>query len=245
MTRPCSRRPVATGPPRARRAPHRASAGVGRPDPGPGRRDPRDAPLGRRDLRPRGHVRVRASATSRSRRNADRRPTRSATALGLAHGHEPRSGCDRPARERLLGIPAVATADVSRRPAGHPPRRRQRAPARSWSGRPAIDRFVVDDSGPLFAELGADLAAGDRRRCRSSPTTAARRPALGIRSILDPVDLDAATPARLAHARPDRQQRGRARRSTSPTRTASRSAPAEGLGRRSSGSTARASGRRP
>jgi len=110
--------------------------------------------------------------------------------VGLATG---------PIVERLLGIPSIGSASVS---VGLPDVLRvdvkERKPVVVWAA--GDHRFAVDDGGTLFAELGADVSpevaalpvVNDER------TSAA---GLGIRSVLDPVDLDAAK--RLASITPE------------------------------------------
>jgi cell division septal protein FtsQ len=104
-----------------------------------------------------------------------------------------------PIVERILGIPSIGGASVA---VGLPDVLRvdvqERKPVVVWAA--GSHRFAVDDGGTLFAELGAnvppDVAAlpvvNDER------TSAA---GLGIRSVLDPVDLDAAK--RLASLTPE------------------------------------------
>jgi hypothetical protein len=110
-----------------------------------------------------------------------------------------------PIVERLLGIPSIGGASVA---VGLPDVLRvdvqERQPVVVWST--GQHRFAVDAGGTLFAELGDDVSpevaalpvVNDER------TSAA---GLGIRSVLDPVDLDAAkrlaslTPAQIgSHA---------------------------------------------
>ena len=101
---------------------------------------------------------------------------------------------------QLRDIPSIAGANVS---VGLPDTLRveviERRPIVIWAA--AGHRFVVDDTGVLFADLGKTpppaiaalpIVADDRRSAAT----------LGIRSSLDPVDLDAAT--RLGSLTPDK-----------------------------------------
>jgi cell division protein FtsQ len=111
--------------------------------------------------------------------------------LGLDKGTNLVSLATDPLEEQLRVLPSVADANVS---IGLPDTIRvdvtERRPIVIWAA--AGHRFVVDDGGTLFADLGASSPQGmpalpviaDDRRSAAT---------LGIRSMLDPVDLDAAT----------------------------------------------------
>jgi hypothetical protein len=112
-----------------------------------------------------------------------------------------------PLAAQLRVIPSVASADVS---IGLPDTIRvdvrERRPIVIWAA--AGHRFVVDGTGILFAEIGAEAppaiaALPVVTDDRNSAAT------LGIRSILDPVDLDAAT--RLGSLTPDQIGSGAAK----------------------------------
>jgi cell division septal protein FtsQ len=118
-------------------------------------------------------------------------PAAVAAMLGLDRGTNLVGLATDPLEARLRDIPSIAAADVS---VGLPDTVRvvvtERRPIVVWAA--GSERFVVDETGVLFALLGkappAALAA-------LPVVTDARRSAvtLGIRSTLDPVDLDAAT----------------------------------------------------
>ncbi len=95
-----------------------------------------------------------------------------------------------PIVERLLGIPSVGDASVA---VGLPDVLRvavtERKPVVVWAV--GAHRFAVDDGGFVFADLAQEVPEGavSLPVVNDERTSAA---ALGIRSVLDPVDLDAA-----------------------------------------------------
>ena len=111
--------------------------------------------------------------------------------LGLEQGMNLVGLATDPLEQRLRGIPSVKDANIS---IGLPDTIRvdvtERRPIVVWAT--AGHRFVVDVTGLLFAEMGEapspaiaalPVVADDRQTAAS----------LGIRSTLDPIDLDAAT----------------------------------------------------
>ena len=111
--------------------------------------------------------------------------------LGLEQGMNLVGLATDPLEQRLRGIPSVKDANIS---IGLPDTIRvdvtERRPIVVWAT--AGHRFVVDVTGLLFAEMGEapspaiaalPVVADDRQSAAS----------LGVRSTLDPVDLDAAT----------------------------------------------------
>lgn len=118
-------------------------------------------------------------------------PAKVEAMLGLKKGTNLVGLATEPLEAQLREIPSVADANIS---IGLPGTVRvdvtERRPIVIWAA--AGHRFLVDDGGTLFADVGktppAALAAlpvvADDRRSAAT---------LAIRSILDPVDLDAAT----------------------------------------------------
>jgi len=113
------------------------------------------------------------------------------TTLGLEKGTNLVALTTDPLEQRLRDIPSVADAQIS---IGLPDTVRvdvtERRPIVIWAA--AGHRFVVDETGMLFAAVGEapppaiaalPVVSDDRQSAAS----------LGIRSVLDPVDLDAAT----------------------------------------------------
>ena len=111
--------------------------------------------------------------------------------LGLKKGTNLVGLATEPLEDQLRNIPSVADANIS---VGLPDTVRveitERRPIVVWAA--AGHRFVVDDGGILFADAGKTpppaiaalpVVADDRRAAAT----------LAIRSVLDPVDLDAAT----------------------------------------------------
>jgi hypothetical protein len=119
--------------------------------------------------------------------------------LGLVKGTNLVGLATEPLEDQLRNLPSVADATIS---VGLPDTVRvvviERRPIVIWAA--AGHRFVVDDAGILFADVGRTPPPGiaglpivtDDRRAAAT---------LGIRSSLDPVDLDAAT--RLGSLTPD------------------------------------------
>jgi cell division septal protein FtsQ len=111
--------------------------------------------------------------------------------LGLAKGTNLVGLATEPLEDQLRNLPSVADATIS---VGLPDTVRvvvtERRPIVIWAA--AGHRFVVDDAGILFADVGKAPPPGiaglpivtDDRRAAAT---------LAIRSSLDPVDLDAAT----------------------------------------------------
>jgi cell division septal protein FtsQ len=120
--------------------------------------------------------------------------------LGLAKGANLVSLATEPIERQLQSIPSVASAKIS---VGLPDTVRvditERRPIVIWAANG--HRFAVDGGGMLFADVGSapppeisalPVVADDRGSAAG----------LGIRSVLDPVDLDAAT--RLGSLTPDK-----------------------------------------
>lgn len=120
--------------------------------------------------------------------------------LGLAKGTNLVGLATEPLEAQLRAIPSIADANIS---VGLPDTVRvdvtERRAIVIWAA--AGHRFIVDDGGVLFADAGKTpppavatlpVVTDDRRSAAT----------LGIRSILDPVDLDAAT--RLGSLTPDK-----------------------------------------
>jgi hypothetical protein len=104
-----------------------------------------------------------------------------------------------PIVERLLGIPSIGEASVA---VGLPDTLRvairERTPVVIWAV--GQHRFAVDDSGYVFADVAQDPPAS----VVGLPVVADQRSSaagIGIRSVLDPIDLDAAK--RLASLTPE------------------------------------------
>ncbi len=192
-------------------------------DADPGRRDPRDArsPRGRstgwRRRPPSASTASRSAATSSPRR------TRSATRSPSTPGTNLVGLDDRADRRAPPRDPLDRRRVRHRRAAGRPAGRRSRSASRSSSGPSGEHRFAVDDGGFVFADVGDEASPRASPPCRSSTDQRAAAAALGIRSVLDPVDLDAATRLGVDHPGPDRQPRPERCGSWSPTRTDSRS----------------------
>jgi cell division septal protein FtsQ len=120
--------------------------------------------------------------------------------LGLVKGTNLVGLATEPLEDQLRNLPSIADATIS---VGLPDTVRvvviERRPIVIWAA--AGHRFVVDDAGILFADVGKTPPPGiaglpivtDDRRAAAT---------LGIRSSLDPVDLDAAT--RLGSLTPDK-----------------------------------------
>jgi cell division septal protein FtsQ len=111
--------------------------------------------------------------------------------LGLEKGANLVGLATEPLEAQLRDIPSVADANVSvELPDVVRVEVTERRPILIWAA--AGHRFIVDDHGSLFAEVGEQAPPGvaalpvvtDERRSAAT---------LGIRSTLDPVDLDAAT----------------------------------------------------
>jgi len=118
-------------------------------------------------------------------------PAKVEAMLGLKKGTNLVGLATEPLEAQLRDIPSVADANIS---VGLPDTIRvdvtERRPIVIWAA--AGHRFVVDDGGTLFADVGKTpppaiaalpVVTDDRRSAAT----------LAIRSILDPVDLDAAT----------------------------------------------------
>jgi cell division protein FtsQ len=127
--------------------------------------------------------------------------------LGLEKGTNLVGLATEPLEAQLREIPSIAGANIS---VGLPDTIRvevtERRPIVIWAA--AGHRFVVDDTGTLFADVGKappsaiaglPIVSDDRRAAAT----------LGIRSTLDPVDLDAAT--RLGSLTPDKIGSGAAK----------------------------------
>ena len=127
-------------------------------------------------------------------------PAKVEAMLGLQRGTNLVGLATEPLEAQLREIPSVADANIS---VGLPDTVRvdvtERRPIVIWAA--AGHQFLVDDGGTLFADVGKTpppaiaalpVVADDRRSAAT----------LAIRSILDPVDLDAAT--RLGSLTPDK-----------------------------------------